>query len=156
MWVTGLVIAFSLLHNETSIFNSLWPRSANWCHGTWSRQVQVIAYLLSGAKPSPELMVTYYPLDPQHISSKFQFKCKLVFQENAIENVICKMSAISFRPKCINQQGPPSGVFSWLWKCDSDIVFILQHHVIHDHEWCFATHKGDTKPLKEEFWWKNI
>ena len=45
------------------------------------------------AKPESELMLNYF-----EICAKVQY---IFIEENAAENVICKMAAISFGPQCV-------------------------------------------------------
>ena len=57
-------------------------------------------YLL-GAKPCPESMLTYYQLDPKDkLHWKYDQNTIVTIQENACENVVCKILAILLRPQC--------------------------------------------------------
>ena len=59
---------------------------------------------LFGTKPSHEPLLIYCQLDlQQHISMNLIWNLNIFFHENAIENTVCKMSAILFRPQCVNK-----------------------------------------------------
>ena len=65
---------------------------------TASALVQVMACHLFGTKPLPEPILTYCQLDPEEQTSvKIESKYKISTEENAFENVVCKMEAILSR-----------------------------------------------------------
>ena len=53
------------------------------------------------AKPSSEPMLPYYQLDPEEHISVIFFNSQVFIEENALENVVCKMMAILSRSQCI-------------------------------------------------------
>ena len=56
-----------------------------------------MARSLKGAKPLPELMLTYDQFDPlEQTLVKLESKCYIFIQENVFENVICKLSTGHF------------------------------------------------------------
>ena len=58
-----------------------------------------MACRLFGAKPLLGPMLTYCELGHTEQSSLiFQLNSDILIEENAFENVVCKMSAILFRP----------------------------------------------------------
>ena len=58
-----------------------------------------MAWHQTGAKPSPESMMTYFQLNPQeHISIEFANKKEISCQESAFKNAVCEIAAILFRP----------------------------------------------------------
>ena len=64
--------------------------------------VQLMAFLLFGAKPLSEPMLPYCQLDPtEHISVKFYSKFKSFHSRNALEYVISDMAAILSQPQCV-------------------------------------------------------
>ena len=80
--------------------DSLRPSDAYMHQYNRSTLVHIMANRLFGAKPLSEPMLPYCQLDPkEHISVKFHLKS---IQVNALENVICKMAAISSQPQCVN------------------------------------------------------
>ena len=69
--------------------------------GQWtgSTLVQVMAWHRTGAKPLPEPMLTYF----LRITIQWNLNQNMIIfcQENAFENIVCKMSAILYRAQCI-------------------------------------------------------
>ena len=58
--------------------------------------IQIMACCLFGAKPLSDPMLPYCQLDPkEQISVEFYSKIKNFIQENTLENVTCKMAAIT-------------------------------------------------------------
>ena len=105
--------------NMLRVFNPLSPSDAYMPQWTGSALVQVMACHLFGAKPLPELMLTHCQLDPQEqISVKFESKYEHSIEENAIEHVVCKMSAILSVPqgvKVISLQSITMATASGWW-----------------------------------------
>ena len=57
-----------------------------------------MVYLLIGTKPLAGLMMTYCRLKPwEQTTVNLNQHTKIVMQESAFENIICKMSAILFK-----------------------------------------------------------
>ena len=51
----------------------------------------------------PELIMAYFQLDPaENNSITFYVELKIFSQDNAYENVVCKMTAILSRSYCVN------------------------------------------------------
>ena len=69
-------------------------------HQTGSALVQIMACHLFGANPSPEPILSYCQLD--HQQQTCEIYMKMNNWKDAFENVVRKMSAISFRLLCIN------------------------------------------------------
>ena len=58
-----------------------------------------MACRLFGVKPLSAQILPYCQLHPkEHILVKFIENSKVFIQENALENIVCKMSAILSRP----------------------------------------------------------
>ena len=75
--------------------------SMHWWTG--SSLDQLMACHLFGSKPLSELMLPYCQLGPkEHISIRFIWNSEVFTQENAFENIICKMVAILSLPKYVN------------------------------------------------------
>ena len=76
------------------ICNSLRPCNADMLQWTLSSLVQIMTCHLFRAKLFPELMLIYCQMDLQQcMLVTFKWKCKVVFQRNAFENVFCKIKA---------------------------------------------------------------
>ena len=72
--------------------NSLRPSDAYMHQETKSSLVQIMAFRLFGTKPLSEPTVTYCQLDPkEHISWNIIWLSDVFNQENAYENVVCKI-----------------------------------------------------------------
>ena len=72
--------------------------------------VQVMAWCPFSAKPLYESILTYSQLYPkEHTSEKFINKRTISLQENASENIVCKMVAI-----CLGYK-----MFNSLWSSDT-------------------------------------
>ena len=82
--------------------NSLRPSDAYMRQLNIPTLIQLMVCRLFGAKPLSQPMLLYCHLDPKkHISGKFySINSKGLIQENALENVVCKMAAILSRPQC--------------------------------------------------------
>ena len=90
-------------------FDSLWPSLTY-----WSTLVQVMACHLFGAKPFPEpILINYFP---GNIFKKFYLKFKNFLLKNALGNVVCKKSAILFKPQWA------SWMF-WYWMKDCILFY---------------------------------
>ena len=64
--------------------------------------VQVMACRLLGAKSLLESMLSHHQLNPlDETFIKYEFKYN-TFQENACNNIVCKMSGILFWPQCFH------------------------------------------------------
>ena len=69
----------------------------------WSSLFQIRACRLFGAKALYESILEYCYLDPwEQTSLEFDPKLKRFIYENAIENIVCKMAAISSRRGWLN------------------------------------------------------
>ena len=79
--------------------DSLLPSDATWPKTSWSTLVQVTVCRLLGDKPIPALMLTYCQLDPKE--QKIIWNWKFSIQENAFENVTCKIVTILSLPQCV-------------------------------------------------------
>ena len=86
-----------IARQHPSVINSSPPSVAYMNRWTRSALVQVMACCLFGAKPLPEPMLTYWELN--QIQWNLNQNTKLFIHENAFENVIWKMVAISSRPQ---------------------------------------------------------
>ena len=81
------------------IRNFKWAWSG--CQWTMSSLAWLMACRLFGAKPLPEPKPPYHELDPEkHDSAEFESNYKILAQENAFINDVCKMAAILFRAQC--------------------------------------------------------
>ena len=85
------------------MFNSLWPSDTIWRHSRHSTLVKVMACCLT--TPRHQLSWCWLTVNCT-LRNKLQWNhnqnTKLFIQENAFENGVCKMSAILFRPQCVN------------------------------------------------------
>ena len=71
---------------------------------TGSSVVQIMAHHLFGAKPLPQPVLTYSQWEPcKQISKECESECTDVFQGNAVENVVCKVSNILFSPQWVKK-----------------------------------------------------
>ena len=83
----GLTLWGLGMHTCINEPDNLWFRSLMACH-------------LLSQNPLLESMLTYYPLKTkEETSAKFLLKSNIFIPENALENAICKMAAISFQPQ---------------------------------------------------------
>ena len=83
-------------------FNSLWLNDAIWHYGSGSTLDQVMACCLVSAWPLTEWMLINIILSIRPSGTNFsdiKIKYKTFLHENVFENIVCKMSAILFRPK---------------------------------------------------------
>ena len=72
---------------------------------SWSTLVKVMVCRLFGANPLPETILTYCYLEPQEKKLQWNLKqnIKRFNQQNTLENIVCKMSDILFRPESVNK-----------------------------------------------------
>ena len=79
--------------------NILQPRNAHMYHFTGSSLVKLMAWCLTGTKPLPEPILIYHQFDTSNKPQwNFILTSKFFIEENAFENVVCKMLAMLFRP----------------------------------------------------------
>ena len=79
--------------------NSLWPCDTIYHHRTLLSLLQVMAWHLFVAKPLPEARLKLLSIGPS--GTKIWIWIQNFSFSNAFENVLCKMSAIWFRPQCV-------------------------------------------------------
>ena len=75
---------------------------------SWSALVQVLAYILFGAKPLSESFLTHCQLNPyEQISLKLSQNKKLLIQENSLENIFVQTLKVSILVVvlCMGQRG---------------------------------------------------
>ena len=95
------------------ISNSLWvnfspPSAAYMRQWIGSALVQIVAFRLFDAKPFSKLVLECCQLDHQEqIQWNFNQSTKRIIHENAYENIVWEMAAISFRGKWVNASHPP-------------------------------------------------
>ena len=94
--------AFLSFHHLCQLL-TCWHLGAYIHKWTMSSLVQAMAWHLSGAKPLPEPMMTYYQSDLyKQTSIWFWSKCNHFHWRKKFKNAFCKLSAILSRPKCPN------------------------------------------------------
>ena len=58
---------------------------------------------MDGVKPLSKPMLEYCLLNPwEQVSVKCWLEFKIIFHDNALENVVCEMASILSRPQCVN------------------------------------------------------
>ena len=116
VWTPNFIWLYSLCLGIEMV-NSLWPSDALWPCVSWSALVQVMVCHLIIINPLPEPVLIcsqfYGPLVTNLCGILIKWKC-LSPPENTYENVVCKMSAILFRPQYFNTS-PPSDTYMHLW-----------------------------------------
>ena len=75
------------------LFNSLRSTDAYMRQQTRPSLVQIMACRLVGAKPLPKPMLAYFQL---------KLKEQTSVQNNAFENVVCKIAVVLSRPQCVD------------------------------------------------------
>ena len=96
------------------LVNSFRPSATCTRRQTRTSLVQILACRLFGAKPLSEPVLEYCEFDPwEQTSVKFYSKFKNFIEENAFENVVCKMAAILFRGRWVTAVETPNYRCPW-------------------------------------------
>ena len=66
-----------------------------------SSLIQIVASCLFGTKPLPVPILTYCYLDPYKLHWSLNQNSTIFIQEYVLENIVCKMAAIVFKPQCV-------------------------------------------------------
>ena len=97
----GLAMAYSFVNT----FGKNDPDTLILHHGwltQWNLVTPIVMHQLTGSSLALE-MAWHRSVGPRESNSaKFRYKCKLIlYKENAFDRVVCKTSAILFRPLCV-------------------------------------------------------
>ena len=84
--------------------NSLRPGDVKWHQGPWLKLIQVMACCLRTPR---HYLEQYWLIVSWTLRGKHQWildQNKMIFiQENAFRNIVCKISAVLFRPQCVDK-----------------------------------------------------
>ena len=116
---TIFIEAWSSPYSKTamSFLNALSPGDKSMCQRTRSTLLQIIACRQRYDKPLPEPMMTYCQMDTYQQAFINIWIKRSFFEENAFENVVCKMLDILFRPQhslTFVRVNEKSGMRPWL------------------------------------------
>ena len=90
------------VHQSLVTINSFSPSAAYILQWIRSALVQIMAWCLVGAKQLSEPMLEYFMWTTRNkLQWDFNRNLYIFVQENAFENVVWKMAAISSRPQCV-------------------------------------------------------